>query len=192
MPSGDTCYFCAVDRDGLAASVIQSLYFDFGSAELGGDTGVILQNRGTFFSLDENHPNRLAPGKRTFHTLIPAMLTKDGKPWAVFGSMGGEGQPQTHIALLTRMVDFAMDAQAAISAPRFLLGRTWGEATQALMIESRVGEAVARELQRRGHQVAMAGAWEEAMGHAQAIRILDDGSFEGGADPRGDGKAVAP
>ena len=192
MPSGDTCYFCAVDRDGLAASVIQSLYFDFGSAELGGDTGVILQNRGTFFSLDENHPNRLAPGKRTFHTLIPAMLTKNGKPWAVFGSMGGEGQPQTHIALLTRMVDFAMDAQAAISAPRFLLGRTWGEATQALMIESRVGEAVARELQRRGHKVAMAGAWEEAMGHAQAIRILDDGSLEGGADPRGDGAAVAP
>ena len=119
------------------------------------------------------------------------MLTKGGKPWAVLGSMGGEGQPQTHIALLTRMVDFGMDPQAAISAPRFLLGRTWGEATQAMMIESRVGEDVLRELSRRGHPVARAGAWEEAMGHAQAIRILDDGSFEGAADPRGDGAAVA-
>jgi gamma-glutamyltranspeptidase/glutathione hydrolase len=84
-----------------------------------------------------------------------------------------------------------MDVQAAISAPRFLLGRTWGEATAALMMESRIGESVARELQRRGHPVVMAGAWEEAMGHAQAIRLLDDGSFEGGADPRGDGAAVA-
>ena len=191
VPSGDTCYFCTADRDGMAVSVIQSLYFDFGSAELGGDTGVVMQNRGTFFSLDPDHPNRLEPGKRTFHTLIPGMLTKGGKPWAVLGSMGGEGQPQTHIALLTRLVDFGMNPQAAISAPRFLLGRTWGEATQAMMIESRVGEDVLRELSRRGHPVARAGAWEEAMGHAQAIRILNDGSFEGGADPRGDGAAVA-
>jgi gamma-glutamyltranspeptidase/glutathione hydrolase len=192
VPAGDTCYFCAADRDGMAVSIIQSLYFDFGSAELGGDTGIILQNRGSFFSLDENHPNRLEPGKRTFHTLIPALLAKDGRPRAVFGAMGGEGQPQSHIALLTRMVDFGMDPQAAISAPRFLLGRTWGEATAAMMLEGRVGDAVLRELAARGHPVMRAGAFEEAMGHAQAIRVSDDGSFEGGADPRGDGAAVAP
>jgi gamma-glutamyltranspeptidase/glutathione hydrolase len=192
VAAGDTCYFCTADRDGMAVSIIQSLYFDFGSAELGGDTGIILQNRGSFFSLDENHPNRLEPGKRTFHTLIPAMLIRDGKPWAVFGAMGGEGQPQSQAALLTRMIDFGMDPQAAITAPRFLLGRTWGEATAALAIERRVGEDIARELQRLGHPVMLTGAFEEAMGHAQAIKILDDGSFEGGADPRGDGAAVAP
>jgi gamma-glutamyltranspeptidase/glutathione hydrolase len=190
VPGGGTAYFCTADRDGMAVSIIQSLYYEFGSAALGGDTGVVLQNRGSFFALDENHPNRLEPGKRTFHTLIPAMLTKNGKPWAVLGSMGGEGQPQTHIALLTRMADFGMDPQAAISAPRYLLGRTWGEATSAMIMEARVGDDVLRELARRGHPVARTGAFEEAMGHAQAIRILEDGSFEGGADPRGDGAAV--
>src|SRR5690606_1803350 len=90
---GDTCYFCVVDADGLAVSVIQSIYHDFGSAEVGGDTGIILQNRGSFFSLDESHPNCLEPGKRTFHTLIPAMLCREGKPYLVYGTMGGEGQP---------------------------------------------------------------------------------------------------
>jgi gamma-glutamyltranspeptidase/glutathione hydrolase len=190
VPGGGTAYFCTADRDGMAVSIIQSLYYEFGSAALGGDTGVVLQNRGSFFALDEDHPNRLEPGKRTFHTLIPAMLTKNGKPWALLGSMGGEGQPQTHVALLTRMVDFGMDPQGAISAPRYLLGRTWGAATSAMIIESRVRDEVLRALHALGHSVARAGAYEEAMGHAQAIRILDDGSFEGGADPRGDGAAV--
>jgi oxamate amidohydrolase len=189
-PGGDTCYFCAIDRDGLACSVIQSLYFDFGSAEIAEGTGIVLQNRGSFFSLDPDHPNALAPGKRTFHTLIPAMLLKDGKPAMIFGTMGGEGQPQTHAMLLTRVVDFGMDAQAAISAPRFLLGRTWGEESQALMLEGRIPSDVVRTLQSLGHPVIVAGAWEEAMGHAQAIRVLPDGSYEGGADPRGDGSAV--
>ncbi len=189
-PGGDTCYFCAVDRDGLACSVIQSLYFDFGSAEMAEKTGVVLQNRGSFFALDPDHPNALAPGKRTFHTLIPAMLLKDGKPALVFGTMGGEGQPQTHAMLMTRILDFGMDAQAAISAPRFLLGRTWGAESQALMLEGRFPRDVARALQAMGHPIAVAGAWEEAMGHAQAIRIQPDGSYEGGADPRGDGAAV--
>jgi gamma-glutamyltranspeptidase/glutathione hydrolase len=188
--AGGTCYFCAIDRDGLAASVIQSLYYDFGSAEMGGDTGIVLQNRGSFFSLDPGHPNRLEPGKRTFHTLIPALLTKDGRPALLFGSMGGEAQPQTQAMVLTRIVDFGMDAQAAVAAPRFLLGATWGEARRTLMLESRAGRGVAAGLERLGHPVMVAGPWEEAVGHAQAIRIRDDGSFEGGADPRGDGAAV--
>ena len=189
-PGGDTCYFCAIDRDGLACSVIQSLYFDFGSAEMAEGAGVVLQNRGSFFSLDPAHPNALAPGKRTFHTLIPAMLLKDGRPAMIFGTMGGEGQPQTHAMLMTRVLDFGMDVQEAISAPRFLLGRTWGEASQALMLEGRFGPETVRRLQARGHPVVVAGAWEEAMGHAQAIRILPDGSYDGGADPRGDGAAA--
>ncbi|MBO0766527.1 MAG: gamma-glutamyltransferase, partial [Hyphomicrobiaceae bacterium] len=94
-PDGDTCYFCAADRDGMVVSVIQSIYHDFGSAVVAGDTGIIPQNRGAFFALDESHPNHLRPGKRTFHTLIPALLCKDGEPHLAVGSMGGEGQPQS-------------------------------------------------------------------------------------------------
>ena len=93
---------------------------------LAGGSGIILQNRGSFFSLDEEHPNVLHPGKRTFHTLIPGMLLRSGEPVAAFGSMGGEGQPQTHAALLTRLIDFEYDAQQAVEAPRWLMGRTWG------------------------------------------------------------------
>jgi gamma-glutamyltranspeptidase/glutathione hydrolase len=90
-PDGDTCYFCTADRDGMFVSIIQSIYHDFGSAVVVGDTGIILQNRGAFFALDEKHPNHLQPGKRTFHTLIPGMVMRDGKPYLAFGSMGGEG-----------------------------------------------------------------------------------------------------
>ena len=125
-PEGDTCYFCAADRDGMVVSLIQSIYHDFGSAVIGGDTGIILQNRGAFFALDEQHPNHLQAGKRTFHTLIPALLLRDGRPYLAFGSMGGEGQPQAQAALVTRIVDFGYDVQQAIEAPRWLMGRTWG------------------------------------------------------------------
>lgn len=114
---GDTCYFCVVDEGGLAVSVIQSIYHDFGSAVIGGDTGIILQNRGAFFSLSDDHPNRLEPGKRTFHTLIPAMLHRNGEPYLIYGAMGGEGQPQTHAAIVTRVIDFGYDVQQAIEAP---------------------------------------------------------------------------
>lgn len=188
---GDTCYFCAVDGDGRAVSVIQSIYHDFGSAEIGGDTGIILQNRGSFFSLDERHPNRLEPGKRTFHTLIPAMLLRDGEPWLVYGTMGGEGQPQTHAALVTRLVDFGYDVQQAIEAPRWLMGRTWGTESRDLSLEGRVADEVVRELVRRGQPVKMLPDWDDNMGHAQAIRIdREHGFLEGGADPRGDGAAL--
>lgn len=188
---GDTCYFCAVDEDGLAVSVIQSVYHDFGAGFVAGDTGIIPQNRGSFFSLDERHPNRLEPRKRTFHTLIPAMLLRDGEPWLVYGTMGGEGQPQTHAALVTRLVDFGHDVQQAIEAPRWLMGRTWGAESQDLWLEGRVPDEVARELERRGQPVKMLTDWNDNMGHAQAIRIhRDRGLLEGGADPRGDGWAA--
>ena len=190
-PEGDTVYLCAVDDDGLVVSTIQSIYHDFGSAVIGGDTGVILQNRGSFFSLDPDHPNRLEPGKRSFHTIIPAMMLMDGRPVLAFGTMGGEGQPQTQAALLTRMVDFGYDVQQAIEAPRWLMGRTWGMESSDLWLESRIGDQVARELQLRGQPVKMLGAWSGTLGHAQAIRVNADGGFlEGGADPRGDGAAT--
>jgi len=190
-PGGDTVYFCAADSDGLVVSTIMSIYHDFGAAVIGGDTGIIMQNRGSFFSLDDKHPNRLEPGKRTFHTIIPAMMLQDGQPVLAYGTMGGEGQPQTQAAIVTRMVDFGYDVQQAIEAPRWLMGRTWGTASRNLSLESRISDEVARELTLRGHPVLIVGRWEGTVGHAQAIRInRESGFLEGGADPRGDGSAV--
>jgi oxamate amidohydrolase len=191
VPEGDTCYFCAADHGGMVVSLIQSIYHDFGSAVIGGDTGIIMQNRGAFFSLDENHPNVLQPGKRTFHTLIPALLARDGQPYLAFGSMGGEGQPQTQAALVTRILDFGYDVQQAIEAPRWLMGRTWGTRTRNLSLEGRISDEVARELKRRGQPVQMVPDWNDNLGHAHAIRVdHDQRLYEGGADPRGDGAAL--
>ena len=191
IPDGDTCYFCAADRDGMVVSLIQSIYHDFGSAVVGGDTGIILQNRGAFFSLEDNHPNRLEPGKRTFHTLIPGLLMREGKPYLAFGSMGGEGQPQSHVALVTRIVDFGYDAQQAIEAPRWLMGRTWGTQSRNMSLEGRISDETVRELKRRGQPVQMVTDWNDNMGHASAIRVdREQGFFEAGADPRGDGAAL--
>jgi gamma-glutamyltranspeptidase/glutathione hydrolase len=187
---GDTCYFTVVDESGLAVSAIQSVYFDFGSGVVAGDTGIIPQNRGAYFSLDPDSVNALEPGKRPFHTLIPAMLTKDGEPWLCYGTMGGEGQPQTQAALVTRLVDFGYDVQQAIEAPRWLYGRTWGAEDRSLSLEKRVPDGVITDLEERGHDVSIARGYDETMGHAQAIRIHDDGTLEGGADPRGDGSAL--
>jgi oxamate amidohydrolase len=190
-PGGDTVYFCAADSDGLAVSVIQSIYHDFGSAFVAGDTGVLMQNRGAFFSLDDEHPNRLEPNKRTFHTLIPAMLFRGDEPYLVYGTMGGEGQPQTHAALVTRLVDFGYDVQQAIEAPRWLMGRTWGTESQDLSLEGRIPDQVIRELELRGQPIKVLPDWDDNMGHAQAIRIdREHGFLEGGADPRGDGLAL--
>jgi len=187
-PSGDTCYFCAVDEDGLVVSAIQSIYHDFGSAVIANGTGFVMQNRGAFFKLDDNHPNALKPRKRTFHTLMPAMMFKDGKPYLAFGTMGGEGQPQTQAAIVTRLIDFGYDVQQAIEAPRWLMGRTWGTQSKDLSLEGRISAEVARELELLGQPVKILSDWNDNMGHAQAIRI--GGFLEGGADPRGDGLAL--
>jgi oxamate amidohydrolase len=189
--AGDTCSFCVVDSDGLAVSAIESIFHDFGSGVVGGDTGIILQNRGSFFKLDEEHPNTLEPGKRTFHTLTPAMLFNGDKLDLVFGTMGGEGQPQTHTAIVTRIVDFGYDVQSAIEAPRWLMGRTWGTQSKDLWLEGRIPDPVIRDLERRGQPVSMAMGYDAKMGHAQAIRVDHERGFlEGGADPRGDGAAM--
>ncbi|MGH3586988.1 MAG: gamma-glutamyltransferase, partial [Pseudonocardia sp.] len=186
---GDTTCSVVVDGDGNAVSVIQSLYHEFGSGFVAGDTGVLLQNRGSFFSLDDEHPNRLEPGKRTFHTLMPGMLLREGRPQLVYGTMGGEGQPQTSTALVTRVVDFGCDVQTAIDAPRWLFGRTWGEETRDLRLESRVSPATVDTLTDRGHPTRVVGEWDDTMGHAQAIQVGEQ-VLAGGADPRGDGLAL--
>ena len=109
----------------------------------------------------------------------------------LFGTMGGEGQPQTQTALLTRLLDFGFDVQQAIEAPRWLYGRTWGESSRSLKLEGRIPDGVAEELERRGHEVQMLPDWSQKMGHAQAIRIdREEGTLHGGADPRGEGAAI--
>ena len=190
-PKGDTIWLGVVDEQGNAVSLIQSIYHDFGSGIVAGDTGVLLQNRGSFFSLDPKHVNSLQPRKRTFHTLNPAMLLKDGKPYLVYGTMGGEGQPQTQAAIVTRVVDFGLYPQDAINAPRWLHGRTWGASSNDLKLESRVGDAVAEELKKRGHPVKVVDAYTDTMGHAGAILIDPQTLVRYGAtDPRGDGLAA--
>lgn len=186
---GDTIAIVAADGAGNAVSVIQSLYHEFGAAVVAGDTGVLLQNRGAFFSLDPAHPNRLGPRKRTAHTLIPSMYLVEGRPRLVYGTMGGEGQPQTQAALVTRLVDRGLGVQAAIDAPRWLLGRTWGDTTRALRLESRFGDDVAAALAARGHDVKLVEPWSDLMGHAHVVRLDADG-LTGGSDPRADGAAL--
>jgi gamma-glutamyltranspeptidase/glutathione hydrolase len=187
----DTTFSCCVDGDGNAVGVIQSLYFEWGSGVVAGETGLLLQNRGAFFSLDEAHPNRLEPGKRTFHTLIVGMLVDaSDRPALVYGCMGGEGQPQSQAALATRVVDFGLNVQAAIDAPRWLYGRTWGEQYRGLRLEGRFGADVVEGLRARGHQrVSLVEDWTDLMGHAQAIQVWPD-RLEAGADPRADGAAL--
>jgi gamma-glutamyltranspeptidase/glutathione hydrolase len=186
---GDTIAIVAADAAGNAACVIQSLYHEFGAAVVAGDTGVLLQNRGAFFALDPAHPNALAPRKRPAHTLIPSMYLVAERPHLVYGTMGGEGQPQTQAALVTRLLDRHLGPQAAVEAPRWLFGRTWGEPSKALRIEERLGPTVAESLRERGHDVKVVDDWSDLLGHAHVIRMAGDG-LVGGSDPRADGAAL--
>jgi gamma-glutamyltranspeptidase len=188
---GDTIALVTADREGNAVSLIQSLYFTFGAGLMAGDTGVVLQNRGCFFSLDPGHVNALAPGKRTMHTLIPSMYLEGGRPRFVYGTMGGEGQPQTQAAVLTRRLFRRLGPQAAVEAPRWLYGRTWGAASRALSLEGRYPAELARNLESRGHDVTVAGEWDDLFGHAHCIWVApEDGGLVGGSDPRADGGAL--
>jgi gamma-glutamyltranspeptidase len=190
--AGDTVYVAAVDRDGNAASLIQSLYGAFGSCVVAGSTGVILQNRGAYFSLDPAHPNRLEPGKIPLHTLIASMAKRDRKLWSVLGCMGADGQPQIQLQLYSAMIDFGLDIQEAIEMPRFLSGRfALGEARDTLHMESRFPAGTIDALERRGHAVNRWGAWNEMAGHAHGITIdRRMGILRGGSDPRSDGAAI--
>ena len=190
-PKGDTCWFGVVDAQGNAVSAIQSIFHDFGAGIVAGDTGILLQNRGSFFSLDPTHVNTLEPLKRTMHTLNPPMLRKNGKPWLVYGTMGGEGQPQTQAALVTRMVDFGLSPHDAVAAPRWLYGRSWGAPVNNLRIEGRFSPQVAATLQHLGHDVEILGGFSDLMGHAGAILCDENtGLLFGATDPRSDGLAA--
>ena len=187
---GDTIAIVTADAAGHAVALVQSLYFTFGSGLVAGDTGVVLQNRGSFFSLDPSSANALSPGKRTMHTLTPCMYLEGGRPRFVSGTMGGEGQPQTQAALLTRRLHRGLGAQAAVEAPRWLYGRTWGLPSRSLHLEGRYPAELARDLAARGHTVEVGQPWDDLFGHAHCIWVEEDGELAGGSDPRADGAAL--
>ena len=193
-PGGsDTSFISIADGEGNAVGLVQSLYFDFGSCVADPDSGVLLQNRGHFFSLDPRHPNAISAGKQPASTLMSAMAIKDGKPCLVYGTQGGEGQPQTQTSILARVIDFGLDVQAAIEAPRVLYGRTWGDDATKLLIEDRAGADTIRALSDRWNHQPEVVTWPwPRLGVAQAIRLRgsESGGLEGGADPRGEGLAL--
>jgi gamma-glutamyltranspeptidase/glutathione hydrolase len=190
--SGDTVFVCAVDAEGNAAALIQSLYFTFGSGVVAGDTGIVMQNRSAYFSLDPEHPNRLEPGKRPLHTLIASMALENGRLRHVLGCMGADGQPQIHLQSYVGLVDFGVDIQQALEAPRWLSGRfNIGDPRDLLNLEGRFPDATVAELERRGHAVNRWPAWCELAGHAHGISVDPaSGVRIGGADPRSDGAAL--
>jgi gamma-glutamyltranspeptidase/glutathione hydrolase len=187
---GDTVWFGVIDKMGRSVSAIQSLYFEFGSGIGLPESGFVWQNRGCAFQLGGDGPNVLAPGRKPFHTLNPAMARfRDGRTM-VYGAMGGDGQPQTQAALFTRYALYGWDLQDAISAPRWVLGRTWRDAGAALRVESRFPDDMLGELTAAGHQLERVAPFDQVMGHAGAVVHDADRGFQGASDPRSDGAAI--
>jgi gamma-glutamyltranspeptidase/glutathione hydrolase len=197
LSSGDTVYLTTADKYGNMVSWIQSLYMGFGSGITAGNSGIQLHNRGANFTLAEGHPNQdtlaeghpnqVAPGKRPYHTIIPGFITKDGEPWCSFGVMGGFMQPQGHLQVGLNLVDFGMDPQSALDAPRF----RWLRDRQ-VAFEPGIEENVLRDLEERGHHIlASDRSAEISFGGGQVIvREPDTGLLIGGSEPRKDGAAV--
>jgi gamma-glutamyltranspeptidase/glutathione hydrolase len=179
---GDTIYLTAADRDGNVVSLIQSIFESFGAGIVAGNTGIVLHNRGSLFSLNQSHPNVIAPGKRPFHTLVPAMVLKDKRPWLSFGVMGGDMQPQGHVQVLLNLIEFGMNIQEAGEAPRFR------HSSAGLALESAIPPEARFGLDARGHRlITTIGTFGGFQG------ILFDprsGVMMGGSDPRKDGLAI--
>jgi gamma-glutamyltranspeptidase len=193
MPQGegDTVWMGAADASGLAVSYIQSLYWEFGSGVVLPRTGVLMQNRGASFSLEGDALNPLEPGRLPFHTLNPALAVLDDGRVIAYGSMGGDGQPQTQAALFTRHVSYRQPLERAIDAPRWLLGRTWGSTHTNLRLESRFDGNLIDRLLAAGHDVeVLPEAYSDLMGHAGAVVLHPNGTLEGAHDPRADGGAA--
>jgi gamma-glutamyltranspeptidase/glutathione hydrolase len=194
LAHGDTICLTVVDKDRNCCSLIQSNYFGFGSKVVPGNVGFVIQNRGALFALDDEHANRLEPHKRPFHTIIPAMVTKDGQPWLCFGVMGGDMQPQGHVQVLVNMIDFGMNVQAAGDAAR--VAHT-GSATPTgapakgvgtVQVEAGVGDEVLEQLRTKGHTVVRARG---AYGGYQAVLIdWERGVLQGATESRKDGVAA--
>jgi gamma-glutamyltranspeptidase/glutathione hydrolase len=194
LSSGETIYLAVVDRDRNACSLIQSIYHGFGSKVVPGDVGFAMQNRGSLFSLDAQHPNRLEPHKRPFHTIIPAMVTHNDLPWLCFGVMGGDMQPQGQVQVLVGMIDFGLTIQEAADSARIRHdGSPTPTGTPAnnggtVTVESRISDQAIEALRRRGHRVRRGVG---GMGGFQGILIdHEQGTLHGGTEPRKDGAAV--
>ena len=192
---GDTIYLSVVDQDRNCCSLIQSNYYGFGSQLVAGELGFALQNRGALFALDPKHPNALAPGKRPFHTIIPAMVKQDGKPTFCFGVMGGDFQPQGHVQVLVNLLDFGMNPQAAGDAARVRHGGS-AEPTGApadssggtVYVESGISDAAVAQLRKLGHQVVRQRG---GYGGYQGILIdWQNGTLVGASESRKDGNAA--
>src|SRR5690606_5055586 len=188
---GDTIWLGAADSSGLSVSYIQSLYFEFGSGCVLPRTGIVMQNRGCAFSLDAGAANPLEPGRKPPHTLSAAFAElRDGRQLA-YGTMGGEGQPQTQAAFFTRYVDHKVPLAEALDRPRWILGKTWGTNITNLRLESRFPEQTIVGLRRAGHDLqVLPESYLETMGHAGAVVRHPDGTLEGAHDPRSDGGAA--
>ncbi|HEV7820201.1 MAG TPA: gamma-glutamyltransferase, partial [Burkholderiales bacterium] len=187
--TGDTTWMGAIDASGLAVSYIQSLYWEYGSGCVLPRTGVLMQNRGVSFSLDANAMNPLAPGRRPFHTLNPALASFNDGRVMCYGAMGGDGQPQFQAQVFTRYL-FGEDLADAIDAPRFLFGRTWASPSRALRLENRFDPELVDRLRSVGHEVEPLPPYDENVGHAGALVRYSDGRIEAAHDPRSDGGAA--
>jgi gamma-glutamyltranspeptidase/glutathione hydrolase len=185
--AGDTVWMGAIDAEGRAVSFIQSVYWEFGSGCVLPRTGVLMQNRGLSFSLDPNAVNPLRPGRRPFHTLNPPICAFDDGRVMAYGSMGGDGQPQFQAQVLTR-IRAGQDIAAAVDAPRYLFGRSWGAHSASVKLEIGFDESAAAALARAGHEVEWAPRGDR-FGHAGALVRLKNGAVEAAHDPRSDGGA---
>ncbi|HUY72892.1 MAG TPA: gamma-glutamyltransferase [Candidatus Dormibacteraeota bacterium] len=181
LEGGDTVYMCAADEHGNVVSLIQSVAFDFGSGIVAEGTGMLLQNRGSYFSLDPKHVNRLEPRKRTMHTLIPAMASKDGRPWAAFGSMGGDGQPQLQAQVLVNLVDHGLEPAEAVARPRIRI------LADGVTVSVEADYPGAGGLSHSKWKVELMPPKHHLFGHAHSIVIDGPNQWRAGADPRSDG-----
>ena len=189
VPGSDTVYISVVDGSGNACSLINSVFANFGSGLVVPGTGIVMHNRASLFSVNHEHPNALAGGKRPFHTIIPGMAARDGELWLSYGVMGGFMQPQGHLQVITNMVDYGMDAQAALDALRFQV------VGDGVWLEGDVDDEVIAGLHRRGHRVNVMHGPQRGgaggMGGGQVVsRNPDTGVLSGGSEPRKDGAAV--
>jgi gamma-glutamyltranspeptidase/glutathione hydrolase len=184
VPASGTVYLAAADASGMMVSYIQSNFWGFGSGVVVPGTGISLQNRGAGFSLQPGHPNEVGAGKRPFHTIIPAFMSRDGQAVMSYGVTGGDMQPQGHVQMTIRLADYGQNAQAAADAPRWKI-----VPDGSLLLESSVDDAVAEELTHRGHLVIRAPADSTEFGSAQLIYKLADG-YLGASEPRRDGQAI--
>lgn len=186
---GDTAYIGVVDTYGNCVSMLQTIYYDWGSGVVVDDTGILWHNRGSSFSNELLHHNSIQPYKRPFHTLNPGIFLKNKKPFLLFGTQGADGQPQTLATLLVRLIDFNLSPYSALQQPRFLLGKTFSSQEETLKIEEDATQETIKALSSMGHKIEIISAQSQLAGHAGVIKITEEGILAA-HDSRSDGIAL--